>query len=69
MANSDQMVLQGRMAINQAVDYLQTGKVKTLQAPEIIMIDQATINKLKTELSLSPSNFKPIYSVKVTEIK
>jgi protein TorT len=69
MANSDQMVLQGRMAINQAVDYLQTGKVKTLQAPEIITIDQVTINKLKTELSLSPSNFKPIYSVKVTEIK
>lgn len=69
MANSDQMVLQGKMAINQAVDYLQTGKVKTLQAPKIITIDQDTMHKLKTELSLSPSNFKPIYSVKVTEVK
>ncbi|AAZ27599.1 TMAO reductase system periplasmic protein TorT [Colwellia psychrerythraea] len=69
MANSDQMVLQGKMAINQAVDYLKIGKVKTLQAPTIITIDQATIKKLKTELSLSPSNFKPIYSIKATEVK
>jgi protein TorT len=67
MANSDQMVLQGKMAINQAVEYLQTGKVKALQAPNIITIDQKTIQKLKTELSLSPSNFKPIYSVKYNE--
>ncbi len=64
MANSDQMVLQGKMAINQAVDYLQTGNVKTKQAPEIITIDQASISKIKAELSLSPSYFKPIYSVK-----
>lgn len=63
MANSDQMVLQGRMAINQAIDYLQTGKVKTEQSPEIITIDQVTINKMNAELSLSPSNFKPVYSV------
>ncbi len=64
MANSDQMVLQGKMAINQAVNYLQTGKVKTEQAPEIITIEQANISKLNAELSLSPSDFKPIYSVK-----
>lgn len=63
MANSDQMVLQGKMAINQAVDYLQTGKVKASQTPEIISLDQANINELNTKLSLSPSYFKPIYSV------
>jgi len=65
MANSDQMVLQGRMAINQAVDYLTTRNIKTQQAPKIITIDQVNIKKISVELSLSPSNFKPIYSVKV----
>jgi len=63
MANSDQMVLQGKMAINQAVDYLKTGNVETQQAPKIITIEQETMNKLNEELSLSPSNFKPIYSI------
>lgn len=63
MANSDQMVLQGKMAVNQAVEYLQIGKVKTEQPPEIITIDQVTINEINAELSLSPSNFKPVYSV------
>ncbi|MGB2740146.1 MAG: TMAO reductase system periplasmic protein TorT [Cognaticolwellia sp.] len=63
MANSDQMVLQGKMAINQAVDYLTTGNIETEQAPEIITIDQENIKKNTAELSLSPSHFKPIYSV------
>lgn len=63
MANSDQMVLQGKMAINQAVDYLKTGNIETQQAPKIITIEQETLNKLNEELSLSPSNFKPIYSI------
>ncbi|PKG82050.1 TMAO reductase system periplasmic protein TorT [Colwellia sp. 75C3] len=63
MANSDQMVLQGRMAINQAVTYLLTGKLKADQGPEIITLDQSNINTLDAELSLSPSHFKPIYRV------
>jgi protein TorT len=63
MANSDQMVLQGRMAIDQAVDYLQTGNIETQQAPRIITIDQSNINKISEELSLSPSYFKPLYSI------
>jgi len=63
MANSDQMVLQGKMAINQAVDYLKTGNSEAQQAPKIITIEQVNINKVSAELSLSPSNFKPIYSV------
>ncbi len=69
MANSDQMVLQGKMAINQAVDYLTTGDIKTEQGPKIIAIDQINIKKMSAELSLSPSNFKPIYSIKPEKIK
>ena len=53
MANSDQMVLQGKMAINQAVDYLQTGIIKTEQGLEIITIEQGDINNISAELSLS----------------
>jgi protein TorT len=68
MANSDQMVSQGKMAINQAVDYLLTGKLKADQAPEIISIDQTNINQLDAELSLSPSHFKPIYWVNAEPI-
>jgi len=63
MANSDQMVLQGKMAINQAVDYLKTGKTKVEQSPQIITIDQRNIKKINAKFSLSPSNFKPVYSV------
>lgn len=69
MANSDQMVLQGKMAINQAVDYLITGDIKTEQGPKIITIDQINIKKVAADLSLSPSNFKPIYSIKPEKIK
>jgi protein TorT len=63
MANSDQMVLQGKMAINQAIDYLQNKEIKKEQSPEIITIDQTDINNVNVGLSLSPNNFKPIYSV------
>jgi protein TorT len=69
MANSDQMALQGKMAINQAVDYLQTGKLKVEQVPEIISIDQNNISQFNAELSLSPSHFKPIYNVGTERIK
>ena len=47
----------------QAVDYLLTGKLTALQAPDIATIDQENIGKQKVELSLSPSYFKPIYRV------
>ena len=63
MANSDQMVLQGKMAINQAVDYLQTGQIEKEIAPQIIIIDKQSIYHINIEQSLSPSNFKPVYNV------
>ncbi len=63
MANSDQMVLQGMMAIDQAADYLLKGHSVVHQAPEIITISQDTIQLLNAKLSLSPRHFKPIYSV------
>lgn len=63
MANSDQMVLQGAMAIDQAVDYLRGGYIIEQQGPKIIILTQATLDKFPTALSLSPSDFKPVYRV------
>ncbi|QUM77064.1 TMAO reductase system periplasmic protein TorT [Moritella sp. 24] len=63
MANSDQMVLQGAMAIDQAVDYLLTKTYISNQGPEILTVTKDLLAQFPTAQSLSPSNFKPIYSV------
>ncbi|KGJ91088.1 TMAO reductase system periplasmic protein TorT [Thalassotalea sp. ND16A] len=64
MANSDQMVLQGKMAIDQAVDYLLNKKISPDQAPKILSLTRETLEQFPTALSLSPSYFKPVYSIK-----
>lgn len=63
MANSDQMVLQGAMAIDQAVDYLRGNTIVKQQAPKILTLTKATLAQFPTALSLSPSDFKPVYQV------
>jgi protein TorT len=63
MANSDQMVLQGSMAIKQVVDFLQGEKINRKQAPKIITIDINNLLTFELDNSLSPSNFKPQYEV------
>ncbi|WP_232784131.1 TMAO reductase system periplasmic protein TorT [Moritella sp. Urea-trap-13] len=63
MANSDQMVLQGAMAIDQATDYLLKRKITKDQAPEILTLTKELLAQFPTEQSLSPSYFKPVYSV------
>ncbi|MGB0937732.1 MAG: TMAO reductase system periplasmic protein TorT [Colwellia sp.] len=63
MANSDQMVLQGVMAIDQAINYLRTGKTEKLLSPKIIIFNQNNIMKQSPDSSLSPSYFKPIYNI------
>ncbi|MFT7681577.1 MAG: protein TorT [Moritella dasanensis] len=63
MANSDQMVLQGAMAIDQATDYLLKQKIIKDQAPEILTLTKELLAQFPTAQSLSPSYFKPVYSV------
>jgi len=63
MANSDQMVLQGAMAIDQATDYLLQKKYRENQGPEILTVTKELLAKFPTKQSLSPSNFKPVYLV------
>ena len=63
MANSDQMVLQGVMAIDQVVDFLDGNDFELQQGPQIITLDRAKLGNIDIEQSLSPSYFKPQYSV------
>ena len=66
MANSDQMVLQGVMAIDQVVDFLDGNDFELQQGPQIITLDRAKLGNIDIEQSLSPSYFKPQYSVGLT---
>ena len=63
MANTDQMVLQGAMAIDQATDYLLKLAIIKNQGPEILTLTKERLAQFPTEQSLSPSYFKPVYSV------
>ena len=63
MANTDQMVLQGAMAIDQATDYLLKQAIIKNQGPEILTLTKERLAQFPTEQSLSPSYFKPVYSV------
>jgi len=63
MANTDQMVLQGAMAIDQATDYLLKQSIVEDQGPEILTLTKEGLTQFPTEQSLSPSYFKPVYLV------
>ncbi|OED44347.1 TMAO reductase system periplasmic protein TorT [Endozoicomonas sp. (ex Bugula neritina AB1)] len=69
MANSDQMVLQGRMSIDQAIRFLE-GKdpTSTLSfkdfGPEIIPLTPENLSTVILENSLSPANFHPVFELK-----
>jgi len=63
MANTDQMVLQGAMAIDQATDYLLQQAIIKDQGPEILTLTKEGLTQFPTEQSLSPSYFKPVYLV------
>ncbi len=63
MANSDQMVLQGAMAIDQATDYLLKKEYREGQGPEILTVTKELLAQFPTKQSLSPSYFKPVYLV------
>ena len=65
MANTDQMVLQGKMAIDQAVDFLEGKPFKQSQGPAILTIKQDTLEQISIPDSLSPNNFKPRFQIPI----
>lgn len=63
-APTDSAVVQGRVAIDQAVRILE-GKDYTKHAgPELYVIDSTNIDSFHYESSLAPAAFKPTFSVK-----
>ena len=51
------------MAIDQATDYLLKLAIIKDQRPEILTLTKERLAQFPTEQSLSPSYFKPVYSV------
>ena len=63
-APTDQPVLQGRLAIDQAVRALEGTLTVVHAGPEIRIIDQSSIDALNIDDSLAPAWFKPTFEVK-----
>ena len=63
MANTDQMVLHGRLAVDQAVRYLENLPYEKDIGPAIVNVTQDSLSKHLNELSLSPAGFIPTYSI------
>lgn len=65
-APADSMVIQGRIAIDQAVRALEDkldNKIKHV-GPKIFVVDSTNIRSVKLEDILPPANFKPVFEVK-----
>src|SRR5947199_245972 len=62
-APTDSAVIQGRIAIDQAVRILEHKPYTKHTGPAIYVIDKANINSFHYESSLAPPDFKPTFSV------
>lgn len=63
-APSDSMVIQGRIAMDQAVRILEGKDYMKHVGPKIFMVDQSNIKKLPREILLAPADYKPVFAVK-----
>jgi protein TorT len=62
-APTDSAVIQGRVAIDQAVRILEGKDYLKHVGPAIYVIDKSNINSFHYESSLAPADFKPVFSV------
>jgi len=62
-APTDSAVIQGRVAIDQAVRILEGKPYHKHVGPEIYVIDKSNINTFDYASSLAPSNWSPVFSV------
>jgi protein TorT len=63
-APADSMVIQGRIAIDQAVRILEGKEFIKHVGPKIFVVDEKNIKTVKLEDILPPTSFKPVFSVK-----
>lgn len=61
---ADSMVIQGRIAIDQAVRILEGKDYIKHVGPKIFVVDDKNIKSVKLEDILPPASFKPVFSVK-----
>ena len=62
-APTDKMVEQGRLSVKQAVSYLRDQPYEMHSAPTIEALTPATLKDQIIADSLSPSEFRPVFSV------
>ncbi len=62
-APTDSAVIQGRIAIDQAVRVLEGKDFKKHVGPKLYVIDSSNIKTFDRDSSLAPANFKPTFSV------
>lgn len=63
-APTDSTVIQGRIAIDQAVRILEGKSYRKHVGPVLYMVDSKNINTFDRASSLAPAGFKPTFSVK-----
>lgn len=63
-APADSMVIQGRIAVDQAVRALEGKELTRHVGPKIFAVDGSNINSVKLEDILPPAHFKPVFEVK-----
>ena len=62
-APTDKMVEQGRLSVNQATHYLRKQPYEFHQVPKIEALAPSSLKKEVIADSLSPSEFRPVFSV------
>lgn len=62
-APTDSPVIQGRIAIDQAVRILEGKDYLKHVGPALFVVDQANVKTFNTESTLAPANFKPTFKV------
>lgn len=62
-APTDSAVIQGRIAIDQAVRILEGRDYERHVGPELYVIDAGNVNNLDRDSSLAPDGFKPTFNV------
>ena len=63
MASNDQMALQGRLSVDQAVRSLEGKPFYKDIGPKILVLTPNNLKSFQLENSLSPAGFRPVYSV------
>lgn len=63
-APADSMVIQGRIAMDQAVRLLEKKELVKHVGPKIFVVDQANLKSVPHDSILPPATFKPVFIVK-----